>query len=131
MRVSKFETMFQFQLSRAAIFTALCTVSYMHIYHFISIFCVISYCWRTFESQFNSEHNSNDCLLAVRRKSYSCCIPVFHVLCGEIITLAVSFQFQKWHIAMKIIFWRTSSGKFPYFTCYVCELNDMTLMQHS
>lgn len=30
---------------------------------------------------------------------------------------------------MKINFWRISSGKFPYFTCYVCELNEMTLMQ--
>lgn len=61
----------------------------------LAFFGVISYCWHTSESQFNSEHNSNDCLLAVtgwnkmkkkivhcisvcsralRRNHYTCCL---------------------------------------------------------
>lgn len=64
----------------------------------------------------------------------SMCVPLatsLHILSVPILNLSrylhglcvcVSFQFQNWHIAMEINFWRTSSGKFPYFTCYVCEL---------
>lgn len=81
----------------------------------LAFFGVISYCWHTSESQFNSEHNSNDCLLAVtgetkqqqqqqqQRNKKNCSLHTIsrsmyvlrfiHVLCGEIITLAVSFQF--------------------------------------
>ena len=97
----------------------------------LAFFGVISYCWHTLESQFNSEHNSNDCLLAVTgwnkiKKNCSLHISLFTCFVAKSLHLLSHFNFKNWHIAMKINFLAHIKRKISifYVLCVRIKWND-------